>query len=163
MEKIGTILRGIMGLLLLLSFLNLCLVPAMGTPELVAYSDDIDNQPPENLSVTGESYGYAGTEYPFYANATDPDGDQLYYKFDWDDGSFSDWIGPYDSGIPIPDSHAWTSGSYNIRIKAKDVNGAESDWSVPFNFEVRTNSIYTMHPWICRGYPLITRILSLFH
>lgn len=31
-------------------------------------------------------------------STTDPDGDQLYYLFDWDAGSDSGWVGPKNSG-----------------------------------------------------------------
>jgi len=51
--------------------------------------------------------------------------------WDWGDGSYSAWLGPFDSGEVISASHAWSKGSYNIKVKAKDVLGAESNWSDP--------------------------------
>ena len=52
--------------------------------------------------------------------------------FDWDDGSNSGWIGSYVSGETAEASHVWTEqGNYEIRVKTKDENGFQSDWSDP--------------------------------
>ena len=54
----------------------------------------------------------------------------VYYLFDWGDGSDSGWLGPYESGAEVNATHTWSEvGSYGIKVKAKDVNGAESEWS----------------------------------
>jgi hypothetical protein len=63
-------------------------------------------------------------------STTDPDGDDVYYWIDWGDNTNSDWIGSYASGETITMSHTWSKkGTYNIKVKAKDVYGAESDWT----------------------------------
>jgi hypothetical protein len=50
--------------------------------------------------------------------------------FDWGDGNFSEWLGPYDSGNEISSSHVWNEeGIYNVKVKAKNTNNLESDWS----------------------------------
>ena len=37
-----------------------------------------------------------------YASVTtDPNGDQIYYLFDWGDGTDSGWVGPFESGIEV--------------------------------------------------------------
>jgi hypothetical protein len=52
--------------------------------------------------------------------------------WDWGDGNFSDWLGPFASGVTSNAQHSWTiKGTYSIRVKAKDTNGAESNWSEP--------------------------------
>jgi len=48
---------------------------------------------------------------------------------DWGDGTTSGWIRPFDSGVNGSASHTWTRGSYQIKAKAKDIHGVESDWS----------------------------------
>jgi len=90
----------------------------------------------------GTASGAAGTEYTYYASTTDPDGGGISYIFDWGDGSYSGWVGPYDSGATAEAKHTWSSqGSYDIRVKAKDVHGAQSDWSdslpvkMPVNYQ----------------------------
>ena len=60
---------------------------------------------------------------------TDPDDDQLFYQWDWGDESFSQWLGPYNSGEKISTSHSWSEGSYNIKVKAMDSNLEEGAWS----------------------------------
>ena len=68
-------------------------------------------------------------EYRFLVSTEDVDGDQIYYKFDWGDGSESEWMGAFDSGVNVQATHEWSKGNYNIRVKAKDIHGFESDWS----------------------------------
>jgi len=79
---------------------------------------------------TGPTQIQPGSVYTFSTSTIDPDGDTVYYLFDWDDGNFSDWIGPYISGDIVEEGHSWAQkGRYSIRVKAKDVNGVQSDWS----------------------------------
>ncbi len=48
------------------------------------------------------------------------------------DGTYSGWIGPNASGATESIKHKWSvKGSYQIKVKAKDTNGAESPWSDP--------------------------------
>jgi hypothetical protein len=89
------------------------------------------NQPPLTPNKpSGETKGKVGTTYWYTAVTTDGEGDQLWYQFNWGDGTTSTWRGPYNSGITANASHAWTKrGSYGIKVKAKDSYGAESNWS----------------------------------
>jgi hypothetical protein len=74
--------------------------------------------------------GEENTEYSYVVSATDPDGDQLLYLFEWGDGTDSGWLGPFSSGKEITASHSWQGkNEYDIRVKAKDTTGAESVWS----------------------------------
>ncbi|MCD6108537.1 MAG: hypothetical protein J7J89_03585, partial [Thermoplasmata archaeon] len=51
---------------------------------------------------------------------------------DWGDGTNSGWLGPYNSGETVEASHSWSEkGEYSIKVKAKDINGLESEWSDP--------------------------------
>jgi PKD repeat protein len=74
--------------------------------------------------VVGETYSYGFVSSDFFR------GDDVYYFVDWGDGSDSGWQGPFGSGEGVTLSHRWDSeGGFVIRAKAKDVWGAESDWS----------------------------------
>jgi len=54
----------------------------------------------------------------------------IYYLFDWGDGTYSGWVGPFESGKKAKISHIWNEkGTYTIRVKAKDSSGAQSEWS----------------------------------
>ena len=90
------------------------------------------NAPYKPEKPTGPLNGKVGEEYTYISLTTDPQGDDIYYLFDWDDGTDSGWLGPYPSGNTAEASHTWTSqDTYNIKVKAKDTNGYESDWSDP--------------------------------
>ena len=63
---------------------------------------------------------------------TDPDGDQLYVKWYWGDGTSSDWEGPYTSGETVTSVHAWNApGKFLVRAEAKDIHGSWSGLSEP--------------------------------
>jgi photosystem II stability/assembly factor-like uncharacterized protein len=89
------------------------------------------NRPPTTPDApSGPTNGIINVEYEFTASTTDPEGDDVYYWFDWDDGTNSGWLGPYTSGAPVTESHTWTAvGVYHITVKAKDELGHESDIS----------------------------------
>jgi len=85
---------------------------------------------------SGPISGNTGTSYNYSANTTDPDNDNIYYWFNWDDGNNSGWVGPYTSGSTATASHTWSSpGTYQVKVKAKDTYGAELGtlWSDPLN------------------------------
>jgi len=91
----------------------------------------LSNAPPDTPSKpAGTTDGKIGKEYAYTSSTTDPDGDQIWYWFDWDDGTNSGWIGPYASGATGSAKHTWDEeGDYDIKVKAKDVNELESGWS----------------------------------
>jgi hypothetical protein len=94
---------------------------------------DVDNDPPHKPSrPIGNAYGRVDVSYSFGTVTNDPNGDRIYYLFDWDDGSTSGWIGPFSSGQPCNISHSWASkGSFQVKVKARDEVGYESVWSDP--------------------------------
>ena len=93
------------------------------------------NEPPATpAKPDGEQLGYEGIDYWFSTSTTDPNGDLVYYKFNWGDGNVSEWLGPVSSGDTVYADHAWTDdGVYLVAAKAKDHRGAESNWTDPFN------------------------------
>jgi len=116
------------------------------------------NTPPEKPSrPMGPVAGVINQSYTYSSFTTDPDGDDLYYLFDWGDGSTSGWLGPYKSGSMCNASHTWKSmGNYTIKVKAKDVNGGESEWS-----EGLVVSMPLVHPYAT--YPLKALASLLYH
>ena len=87
--------------------------------------------PPEQPSKpSGPSCGKIMVEYTYMTETTDPYGGQVYYWWNWDDGTTTGWMGPYDSGQPCEVTHSWSNmGRYDIRVKAKNEYGAISVWS----------------------------------
>ena len=107
--------------------------------QILNYSPDTPGQP------DGPTQGVTNKELTYSGVTTDPEGEQIYYMFDWGDDTSSYWVGPYDSGVAGEASHVWTyAGEYDIRVKAKDVNGSESGWSIPLTVTIVGGPILDM-------------------
>ncbi len=90
------------------------------------------NAPNKPNYINGPILGKKNTEYYFNTSTIDPDGDEIYYLFDWGDKTNSGWMGPYNSGSIVLFNKTWKNvGFYKVRVKAKDVYGFESEWSDP--------------------------------
>jgi PKD domain-containing protein len=129
-----------------------------------------NNRPPNKPSAPlGSISGRIKTEYTYKSTATDPDNtqDQIYYMFDWGDGTFSDWI-KHQPECGGQASHIWNKqGNYEIKVKAKDIYGRESDWSDPLPVSMPKNkpfidiplfSFLENHPNLL---PILRHILKL--
>jgi hypothetical protein len=114
---------------------------AFGDPTLVI--GEKSQTPEKPATPTGEPSGKVGTEYIYSTSTTDPDGDNISYMFDWGDGTFSAWVGPFNSGETISAKKTWdTKGTYEVRVVAKDTHGITSVWSdplpitMPFSYQI---------------------------
>jgi subtilisin family serine protease len=96
------------------------------------------NMPPEvPPPPNGETDGVTDIEYMYSSCTVDPEGDQILYMFDWGDNTTSNWFGPCSSNATIEASHIWEEpGEMLVCVKAKDINGSESDWSEPLTVEI---------------------------
>ena len=94
-------------------------------------NNDFVNYPPDAPAApTGTALGEVDNSYEFSCLGTDPNRQQVYYKWDWGDGEVSDWLGPFDYGQASVLSHNWTApGQYNITTQIKDTYNVESAWS----------------------------------
>ena len=103
-----------------------------------------DNRPPNKPSKpSGETKGKIGQNYTYEVSTTDPEADQLYYNWSWGDGTYSGWIGPYNNGVTVNQSHRWADKeNYQIKVMAKDIFGLESDWSDPLSIRMPKTYIY---------------------
>jgi hypothetical protein len=126
-----------------------------------------DNNPPvKPEKPEGNSRGDPNTEYTFKSSSTDPDGNDLYYRWDWGDGELSDWIGPFDSGVKSEATHEWEErDNYEIRVKVKDEHGGVSDWSDPLPFSTPKNKITNLYHLILwrlnEKYPILKDLFEL--
>ena len=121
------------------------------------------NQPPEKPEPpTGNESGVPGEviEYSI-VKTSDPDRDKISYIIDWGDGNQSFWV--YNSMGTIKLSHNWTErGTYEIRVKARDIYGSESEWSDPLTVTM-PKSINICNPWLLRliqRFPIFEKILN---
>jgi len=90
-----------------------------------------NNNPPEKPDEPiGIKKCKTGRVYNYFTSTTDSDEDQIYYLFDWGDGNFSKWLGPYDSNEYCTASYSWNiQGKYDVRVRSKDINSLMSEWS----------------------------------
>lgn len=68
----------------------------------------------------------------FTADTTDPDGDYLFYTFNWGEGSATDVpaVGFVPSGSMVTATHSWAqAGTYQAWVTGTDTNGATSEAS----------------------------------
>jgi hypothetical protein len=80
----------------------------------------------------GPKIGEPGSPVNYSTSTIDPESSSIYYMWDWGDGTFSTWLGPFNSSDICIASHSWDErGIYSIKVKAKDIYGEESDWSDP--------------------------------
>ena len=133
---------------------------AFGDPTLVIAEGSHPPLQPETPS--GATGGKIGTEYSYSTNTIDPDGDNIYYLFDWGDDTFSDWIGPYASGEICTANHTWDKkGDFQVRVKARDDHGAQSEWSDSLSITMPKNKVINTHPLILQFFENHPRLSSL--
>jgi len=102
-----------------------------GDPTLILVNR-LNTAPDKPSMPQGIARGTVNTIYTFIASTTDADGDMLYYKWSFGDGTMSAWLGPYQSGQQVNVSHNWsTSGKYEVKVRACDEHRSLSDWSDP--------------------------------
>lgn len=125
------------------------------------------NQGPNTpKSPSGPSSGKTGKEYSFTSTTTDPQNNDIYYLFDWSDGTQSEWLGPYPSGDNVNAKHTWEKeGDYIVKVKAKDISDTESEWSEPFVIHITKNkktskNINIFKVNFLRLYPLLERLFN---
>lgn len=115
------------------------------TVKISSSGDDdppIQNNPPNTPSVlSGPSIGFVETSYSYLTSTEDSDNDEIFYLFDWGDGSNSSWIGPFSSGTICIASNMWSiAGIYSIKAKSRDANGDESSWSSVLSVEIKNET-----------------------
>jgi outer membrane protein assembly factor BamB len=91
----------------------------------------INDTAPSTPTITGTENGKVRHKYDYTIVSSDPEEDNISYYVDWGDGKTTDWIGPYDSGEETIQSHTWLiRGTYEVKVKARDGHGMESDWGI---------------------------------
>lgn len=88
------------------------------------------SNPPAKPVLTGPTNGVINEVYTYSAVTTEPDGENVYYYFEWGDGTNSGWLGPFSSGQQTSAQKSWSAAAtYTVRVKAKDINQVSSEWS----------------------------------
>lgn len=88
---------------------------------------------PRLVGVGGANAAQPKDTVWFWARAVDPNGDNISYLFDFGDGAEPVWSAELVSGETMFCRHIFAdSGRFNLRVKARDEKGKESDFSEPF-------------------------------
>ncbi len=127
-----------------------------------------NNPPNKPNKPNGPASGKTGTLYSYTTITTDTDGDKIKYGWDWTgNGMVDQWDDNggsyYASGTPISTSHSWPSqGTYNIKVIAEDINGAQSIWSDPLSVSMPKNKPYINTPFLnfLQQYPHLFPLLQ---
>ncbi|MBU1940888.1 MAG: C10 family peptidase, partial [Candidatus Thermoplasmatota archaeon] len=94
----------------------------------------IADPPPQ---LFGPKTGPPDVTHTFQTKTINRNVSTMYYKWDWGDGTFSDWMGRYASGELCSANHSWKEhGIYPIRVQASDLDQWESKWSSPHTFYI---------------------------
>ena len=125
------------------------------------------NSPPNKPDIpSGPTSGNTDETYQYSFKATDPDEDDVCFYIDWGDDTNSDWTQTVSSGETFRKSHSFSEkGSYEIKVKAKDVKGEVSSWSQPLTVTMPKNRYIKLQNllenlWI-NNY-LLMRLTSIF-
>jgi len=122
---------------------------AEGIPAKISMIIHENRAPYFTHGPSGPPKGQRNINYSFATTAVDPDGDDVSYKFYWDDGQISDWSEFQESGKEFIASHSYNGiKEYRIRAYARDTEGnvsGESAWHV---FETSANRLpnFNGHP-----------------
>jgi len=81
------------------------------------------------LAPTGPTSCTTGVVARFSARTTHPTGDSVWFQFDWGD-TVGVWGGPVASDSVFSEDHVFdTAGTYNVKVRARDVRNRMSSWS----------------------------------
>jgi transglutaminase-like putative cysteine protease len=109
------------------------------------------------LKPSGPIKGKANENYIYKTTTFDNFDNNLWYWWDWGDGTNSGWIGPYENNETCEASNSWKSdGNYVIKVKAKNRNGWESYWSEPLEVFIPRYRIKDIN------IPIFERFFNLF-
>jgi hypothetical protein len=94
--------------------------------------------PPDTPQIPiGPNYGILSYQYTFSTQTSDNENDLIQYAWDWDDSSSIEWSDYITAESVCFINHTYyKSGNFQIRVKARDIHGAESGWSEPLNIDV---------------------------
>ncbi len=100
----------------------------------------------------GPSSGMIDTSYSFSTNATDPNGYNISYGWDWDgDGIVDEWSNWLSSGHTCNMSHSWhEEGTYEVKVKAKNEYNVTGNWSPSFQVKIERDKT-PPNTWIIDG------------
>ncbi|HEC87475.1 MAG TPA: hypothetical protein ENI49_06415, partial [Thermoplasmatales archaeon] len=108
-----------------------------------------NSRPERPIFLDPPSVGIVGYSVNFSVVSVDKDSEQVKFYIHWGDPRVNhpdEWTSYYDSGEIVNLSHVWgdwynkikDSKTFMIKIKAQDINGADSEWTT-INITIKNN------------------------
>lgn len=121
------------------------------------------NCKPDAPIITGQTNGKILTEYEYEFQISDPDGDSMDIRVDWEVGP-GKWDGDFPTGSIVKYNYSWKKkGTYTIRAQTRDSKGLLSDWG---ELSVTMPREKTIHNFLFSKFldrfPILKYLLSLF-
>jgi hypothetical protein len=129
------------------------------------FDDNLGSNTHPNIpTVIGPLSGKAGKKYEYKFLSTDPESQDISFFVEWGDDISTYWTGYVNSETEVRLAHTWFElGTYTIKAKAKDIYGAESDWSDPLTVTItkgKSRVINTPFQWFLQSHPYLFPILQ---
>jgi len=128
----------------------------------VEYEYDENNTSPTKPDIiNAPTSGKIDQEYQFSVQTSDVNENDICYRFDWGDDSYSEWSKPLPTGIICNITHTWSKkGDYTIRAIAKDEHGGLSEWSEPIQISLPKNKTSSIIQHWLSQYELILNLIN---
>jgi hypothetical protein len=119
-----------------------------------------ENNPPDKPDKpSGKKKITPGAVYTYKTSTSDPEGDQVYYCWDWNDSDVPEieWLGPYNSTEICEAEHYWEEdGDYIITVLAKDSYGRVSEVSDGLRVTTPKSKAFNFN------FPILNRLFERF-
>ncbi len=119
----------------------------VGIQSVFAITIGESNNPPDAPDIDGPNWIEEYVYYNWTYTTIDPEGNFIWYYVDWGDNENTGWHGPYLSGESKTFKHRyerWHSpypSIYKMKVKAKDIYDAESQWTIRDVIVPRTRTL----------------------
>ena len=122
-----------------------------------------DPNAPTAPTITGPLRGKYGLRHEYNFLSTSPTGKDIYYYILWGDDTYTNWIGPFQSGEPVSVNHSWSErGTYTIQARARDTDNLWGTWGTLKVTMPKNNEIFNVHSilsWLFEWFPYAFPIL----
>ena len=120
------------------------------------------NSPPDPPTLTAPEQVGRGKTFTVQTVTTDPDGDDVYYRYELV-GDMDTWKGPFPSGAEHDQKFNFIvpTGTYVLGAQAKDIYGAESEWTYTEITVIKSKSLTSPLITILHKYPQLSPLLRL--
>lgn len=112
---------------------------------------------PITPTITGPPKGKVGVQHEYTFTSTSPTGKDVYYYIMWGDDTYTNWIGPFQSGEPVSVNHSWSKwGRYTIQARARDSDNLWGPWGTLEVTMPKNKGVFNDHSilsWLFERFP----------